>query len=67
MNEPQTAAELPPLLSPQAVLDHAAEQLADTYPDPAGLPLADVRPIRDDIDARVRRLLAELTSLQENI
>jgi len=36
-------------------------------PDPAGLPLADVRPIRDDIDARVRRLLAELTSLQENI
>ena len=38
MNEPPTAAELPPLLSPQAVLD-----------------------------ARVRQLLAELTSLQENI
>jgi arsenate reductase len=29
--------------------------------DPAGRPLADVRPIRDDIEARVRALLAELT------
>jgi len=29
-------------------------------PDPAGLDLAAVRPIRDDIDRRVRRLLAEL-------
>jgi arsenate reductase len=29
--------------------------------DPAGKPPADVRPIRDDIDARVRGLLAELT------
>ncbi|WP_137844018.1 metalloregulator ArsR/SmtB family transcription factor [Microbacterium sp. 2FI] len=29
-------------------------------PDPAGLPLAGVRPIRDDIDARVRELLATL-------
>ncbi|POM27644.1 Arsenate-mycothiol transferase ArsC1 [Actinomadura rubteroloni] len=29
-------------------------------PDPAGLPAAEVRPIRDAIDARVRALLAEL-------
>ncbi len=29
-------------------------------PDPAGLPLDQVRPIRDDIQRRVRRLLAEL-------
>jgi arsenate reductase (thioredoxin) len=29
--------------------------------DPAGRPPAEVRPIRDDIDARVRSLLAELT------
>jgi arsenate reductase len=29
-------------------------------PDPAGLPLEAVRPIRDDIEQRVRRLLAEL-------
>ncbi|MBW0093095.1 arsenate reductase ArsC [Pseudonocardia sp. KRD-184] len=29
--------------------------------DPAGKGLEDVRPIRDDIDARVRALLAELT------
>jgi protein-tyrosine-phosphatase len=29
--------------------------------DPAGRPLDDVRPIRDDIEARVRALLAELT------
>jgi len=29
-------------------------------PDPAGLDLAAVRPIRDDIDRRVRQLLAEL-------
>lgn len=29
-------------------------------PDPAGLPVEEVRPIRDDIDARVRALLAEL-------
>jgi arsenate reductase (thioredoxin) len=28
--------------------------------DPSGLPLAEVRPIRDQIDARVRGLLAEL-------
>jgi protein-tyrosine-phosphatase len=28
--------------------------------DPSGLPLAEVRPIRDEIDARVRGLLAEL-------
>jgi protein-tyrosine-phosphatase len=28
--------------------------------DPAGLPVDDVRPIRDDIDARVRGLLREL-------
>jgi arsenate reductase (thioredoxin) len=28
--------------------------------DPSGLPLADVRPIRDEIDARVRGLLTEL-------
>jgi protein-tyrosine-phosphatase len=30
-------------------------------PDPAGLDLAAVRPIRDEIDRRVRQLLAELT------
>ena len=29
-------------------------------PDPAGQPVEVVRRIRDDIDARVRRLLAEL-------
>jgi len=29
--------------------------------DPAGMPVATVRPIIDDIDARVRSLLAELT------
>jgi arsenate reductase (thioredoxin) len=29
-------------------------------PDPAGKPVEEVRPIRDDIDARVRALLAEL-------
>jgi arsenate reductase (thioredoxin) len=29
-------------------------------PDPAGLPVDDVRPIRDAISARVRALLAEL-------
>ncbi|MBC3190076.1 arsenate reductase ArsC [Pseudonocardia sp. C8] len=29
--------------------------------DPAGKSAAEIRPIRDDIDARVRRLLAELT------
>lgn len=28
--------------------------------DPAGRPAAEIRPIRDDIDARVRALLAEL-------
>ncbi len=28
--------------------------------DPAGKPLEDVRPIRDEIEARVRALLAEL-------
>jgi len=31
-------------------------------PDPAGLPLDQVRPIRDDIERRVRILLAELTA-----
>jgi arsenate reductase (thioredoxin) len=29
-------------------------------PDPAGQDVAAVRPIRDDIEERVRRLLAEL-------
>ena len=29
--------------------------------DPAGLPVADVRPIRDEIERRVRNLLAELS------
>jgi arsenate reductase len=29
-------------------------------PDPAGLPLAGVRPIRDDIERRVRALADEL-------
>jgi arsenate reductase len=28
--------------------------------DPAGKPLEDIRPIRDEIDTRIRRLLAEL-------
>jgi protein-tyrosine-phosphatase len=31
-------------------------------PDPAGLDIAAVRPIRDDIHARVRRLLTDLVS-----
>ena len=31
-------------------------------PDPAGKSVEEVRPIRDDIDARVRALLAELAS-----
>jgi arsenate reductase (thioredoxin) len=31
-------------------------------PDPAGLDLAAVRPIRDDIDRRVRQLLTELVA-----
>jgi protein-tyrosine-phosphatase len=31
-------------------------------PDPAGLPIEAVRPIRDEIARRVRRLLAELTT-----
>jgi protein-tyrosine-phosphatase len=31
-------------------------------PDPAGLPVEQVRPIVDDIDRRVRALLAELTA-----
>jgi protein-tyrosine-phosphatase len=30
-------------------------------PDPAGLPLEEVRPIRDEIARRVRQLLTELT------
>ena len=30
-------------------------------PDPAGLPIGQVRPIRDEIDRRVRALLDELT------
>lgn len=29
-------------------------------PDPAGLPAEEIRPIRDELDARVRALLAEL-------
>ena len=33
-----------------------------TVRDPAGLPLEEVRPIRDEIDARVRALLDELLS-----
>lgn len=33
--------------------------------DPAGLPVDDVRPIVDDIDRRVRSLLAELVSSTE--
>src|SRR5579862_3964106 len=32
-------------------------------PDPAGKPVDDVRPIRDDIDARVRSLLDELLAV----
>lgn len=31
-------------------------------PDPAGLPISQVRPIRDEIDRRVRELLTQLTS-----
>ena len=34
-------------------------------PDPAGLPLGQVRPIRNEIDRRVRGLLAELTTAIE--
>jgi arsenate reductase (thioredoxin) len=30
--------------------------------DPAGRPVAEVRPIRDEIDARIRALLAELAA-----
>ncbi len=30
--------------------------------DPAGMPLAEVRPIRDEIDRRVTTLLAELSA-----
>jgi len=36
-------------------------------PDPAGLPLDQVRRIRDAIDARVRTLLSELTTEQETV
>jgi arsenate reductase (thioredoxin) len=35
-------------------------------PDPAGLPIGQVRPIRDEIDRRVRALLAELTEESTN-
>ena len=31
-----------------------------TDPDPAGLPVEQVRPIRDQISARVRALISEL-------
>jgi arsenate reductase len=31
-----------------------------TLPDPAGQPLESVRPIRDEIEARIRRLLGEI-------
>jgi protein-tyrosine-phosphatase len=34
-------------------------------PDPAGLPVEDVRPIVDEIDARVRSLLRELLGADE--
>jgi protein-tyrosine-phosphatase len=34
-------------------------------PDPAGLPIGQVRPIRDEIDRRVRTLLAELTNTNQ--
>ena len=34
-------------------------------PDPAGLDLAAVRPIRDDIDRKVRQLLAELVARRD--
>ncbi len=36
-------------------------------PDPAGLDVAGVRPIRDDIERRVRRLLTELTSCSDGL
>jgi protein-tyrosine-phosphatase len=35
-------------------------------PDPAGLPVSAVRPIVDDIDRRVRNLLAELAPTRSN-
>jgi arsenate reductase (thioredoxin) len=35
-------------------------------PDPAGLSIEDVRPIRDEIDRRVRTLLEELAARQSN-
>src|SRR5215471_19301679 len=34
-------------------------------PDPAGLALTEVRPIRDDIDRRVQQLLAELVNAHD--
>jgi protein-tyrosine-phosphatase len=36
-------------------------------PDPAGKPLDEVRPIRDEIDRRVRQLASELTDQAERI
>jgi len=33
-------------------------------PDPSGRPVAEVRPIRDEIDTRVRELLAELAEAE---
>jgi protein-tyrosine-phosphatase len=43
---------------------HPGKRYVDwELPDPAGKSLAEVRLIRDDIDARVRALLAELAAI----
>ena len=49
------AGDACPILTGKRCLDRE-------MPDPAGKPLPDVRVIRDDIDARVRALVSELTT-----
>jgi protein-tyrosine-phosphatase len=53
--------------SPWAAATPARSTLASAYldwdlPDPAGKTVGEVRPIRDEIDRRVRTLLTELAS-----
>jgi len=55
------------LSSPWAAVTHAPVYPGKRYldwdlPDPAGLDVAAVRPIRDEIATRVRRLVADLTT-----
>ena len=45
-------------------VDPGKRYLDWSLPDPAGLDLAAVRPIRDDINQKVRQLLAELVPTQ---